>query len=255
MSHIWHWPFSSPWSQVLMAFSLQNVSALLRITGHKCPATHQATLEKCQHKDFKLNNSVVLIIQLREKTCVRTPCPWSYCPMWSGWDGTQITPGPIQNLLPPGSCLVFNPLNHHNPSEWWPLHLEQNLSSWGLQGLCDHGLSLHPCLVPLDLLFTTAKHPDLLFFPGTFQILPCTKAFTQAISSAWNMTTLVFPVPVTLQDLVQMMYFQKSLGHPIHTRAHIHFVTHDFVPIFQHVSQAITILLICCLLPLEVKLF
>lgn len=61
MSHMWPCLLSSPWSQVFMAFSLQNASPLLRIMGWKCPVTYQATLEKRHHKDFKCNNSVVLL--------------------------------------------------------------------------------------------------------------------------------------------------------------------------------------------------
>lgn len=120
-SHMWHWSFLSPWSQVLMASSLQNASAFLRITGPKCPAIYQATLEKCQHKDFELNNSVVVLLFGSERKPVLGPMALDLLPhvvreRWAT-DHTKSNPEPASARH--NSCLVFSPLNHHpNPSDW-----------------------------------------------------------------------------------------------------------------------------------------
>ena len=74
-------------------------------------------------------------------------------------------------------------------------------------------------------------------------MLPCTRTVAQAISSAWNMTVLIFDVPAILQDLVQRTHFQMRLEHPIYSRAHNHSVTHNLVHSFHHVLQMIIIYL------------
>ena len=101
-----------------MAFSLQDASAFLRIMGCKYPTTDQATLEKCQHKGFKLKNSVSLLIFNSKRRLVLGPHGTGpTAPLGQREMGHRYTRSNLESaFITQNSCLVFNTLKHYPAS-------------------------------------------------------------------------------------------------------------------------------------------
>lgn len=212
------WPFSSPWSEVPMAFFL-HASAFLRIM--ECYVSCYISSysgEMPRHRFLTWKPHCPVMIQFKEKTCARTLRALGSGPaaprVREKWDTDHTWSNPEPAPIRQDTCLVFSSLTTT------PVPLTDDRCTWnwiqapyqGLQSIHDHGLSLHSPLVPLDLVVPTPQHLDLISFLGTFQILPWTRTFTLALSSAWSMTALAFHVSAILQDLVQMTPFQRPPG-------------------------------------------